>query len=58
MAGTGQTTKTLSFGGSGMFKQYGKDDAPGIPVGPNGVLGLSIGFVAVVLVLHIIGKFF
>merc|ERR1719326_2526260 len=42
--------------GGGILKFY-TDDAPGLKVGPTTVLVLSLVFMAVVVSLHILGKF-
>lgn len=41
---------------AGIFKFY-TDDSPGFKVGPQTVLVLTLVFMAVVVILHIFGKF-
>ncbi|XP_043722899.1 protein transport protein Sec61 subunit beta-like [Telopea speciosissima] len=38
--------------------QFYTDDAPGLKISPNVVLITSIGFIAFVAILHIIGKLY
>ncbi|TYH42829.1 hypothetical protein ES332_D11G088600v1 [Gossypium tomentosum] len=46
-----------SGGAAGTMLQFYTDDAPGLKISPNVVLVMSIGFIAFVAVLHIMGKF-
>ena len=42
----------------GLFNTYfGQDDAPGIKVGPTGVVVGSLMFIFVVILLHFYGKY-
>eukprot|EP01080_Neovahlkampfia_damariscottae_P008676 gene8676-623_t len=53
--------KKVAVGGEsgGLMKTYfGKDDAPGIQVGPMTVLVGSLIFIFVVIILHFYGRFF
>mmetsp|Transcript_8023 Transcript_8023/g.29659 ORF Transcript_8023/g.29659 Transcript_8023/m.29659 type:complete len:98 (-) Transcript_8023:1534-1827(-) len=50
--GTGVTT-----GGNNMLRFY-TDDAPGLKITPLVVLGMSLGFIGFVTVLHVIGKIY
>ncbi|KMT00011.1 hypothetical protein BVRB_1g018440 [Beta vulgaris subsp. vulgaris] len=43
-------------GASGTMLQFYTDDAPGLKISPNVVLMMSIGFIAFVAVLHVVGK--
>ncbi|KAF3783671.1 transport protein Sec61 subunit beta [Nymphaea thermarum] len=38
--------------------QFYTDDAPGLKISPNVVLIMSIGFIAFVAILHVVGKFY
>jgi protein transport protein SEC61 subunit beta len=38
--------------------QFYTDDAPGLKISPNVVLVMSIGFIAFVAILHVIGKLY
>ncbi|CAG9312288.1 unnamed protein product [Blepharisma stoltei] len=56
----GAVTKSKSAGRSdgssaGELKLY-TEDAPGLQIGPSTVLLLSLSYIAVVVILHIIGK--
>ncbi|GAU93716.1 hypothetical protein RvY_05612 [Ramazzottius varieornatus] len=54
---TARTTRSVGGGAaSGMWRFY-SDDAPGIKVGPVPVLVMSLGFIAMVFLLHIWGKY-
>lgn len=53
MAGSG-----ASAGVGGNMLQFYTDDAPGLKITPNVVLVMSIGFIAFVAVLHVIGKLY
>jgi len=44
-----------SAGNAGELKLY-SEDAPGLQIGPSTVLLLSLSYIAIVVVLHIIGK--
>lgn len=56
--------RTASAGGasaggtSGNMLQFYTDDAPGLKISPNVVLVMSIGFIAFVAVLHVMGKLY
>ncbi|KAH9627464.1 hypothetical protein KSS87_006155 [Heliosperma pusillum] len=43
-------------GASGTMLQFYTDDAPGLKISPNVVLMMSIGFIAFVALLHVVGK--
>ncbi|KAK9102237.1 hypothetical protein Sjap_019491 [Stephania japonica] len=45
-------------GASGNMLQFYTDDAPGLKISPNVVLVMSIGFIAFVAILHVIGKLY
>ncbi|XP_019159550.1 PREDICTED: protein transport protein Sec61 subunit beta-like [Ipomoea nil] len=45
-------------GASGTMLQFYTDDAPGLKISPNVVLIMSIGFIAFVAVLHVMGKLY
>ena len=45
-------------GASGNMLQFYTDDAPGLKISPNVVLVMSIGFIAFVVVLHVMGKLY
>ncbi|CAH2063368.1 unnamed protein product [Thlaspi arvense] len=47
-----------SGGGAGSMLQFYTDDAPGLKISPNVVLIMSIGFIAFVAVLHVMGKLY
>lgn len=47
-----------SAGVSGNMLQFYTDDAPGLKISPNVVLVMSIGFIAFVAILHVIGKLY
>ena len=54
-----RTTSNASAGGaSGSMLQFYTDDAPGLKISPNVVLIMSIGFIAFVAVLHVMGKLY
>ena len=42
-------------GNAGELKLY-SEDAPGLQIGPSTVLLLSLSYIAVVVILHIVGK--
>lgn len=44
--------------GAGTMLQFYTDDAPGLKISPNVVLVMSIGFIAFVAVLHVMGKLY
>lgn len=55
--------RTTSAGGTaggagGNMLQFYTDDAPGLKISPNVVLVMSIGFIAFVAVLHVMGKLY
>ncbi|CAM8976382.1 unnamed protein product [Rhodiola kirilowii] len=43
---------------SGTMLQFYTDDAPGLKISPNVVLIMSIGFIAFVAILHVMGKLY
>ncbi|KAK6918604.1 Protein transport protein SecG/Sec61-beta/Sbh [Dillenia turbinata] len=45
-------------GTSGTMLQFYTDDAPGLKISPNVVLVMSIGFIAFVAILHVMGKLY
>ncbi|XP_073274566.1 protein transport protein Sec61 subunit beta-like [Primulina huaijiensis] len=45
-------------GAGGTMLQFYTDDAPGLKISPNVVLVMSIGFIAFVSVLHVMGKLY
>ncbi|KAF5192971.1 transport protein Sec61 subunit beta [Thalictrum thalictroides] len=47
-----------SAGLSGNMLQFYTDAAPGLKISPNVVLVMSIGFIAAVAVLHVVGKLY
>ncbi|GMI98284.1 hypothetical protein HRI_003497800 [Hibiscus trionum] len=47
-----------SGGAAGTMLQFYTDDAPGLKISPNVVLVMSIGFIAFVAVLHVMGKLY
>ncbi|KAK9102239.1 hypothetical protein Sjap_019493 [Stephania japonica] len=54
-----RTTSAGAAGGAGgNMLQFYTDDAPGLKISPNVVLVMSIGFIAFVAVLHVIGKLY
>lgn len=55
--------RTTSAGGAaggagGNMLQFYTDDAPGLKISPNVVLVMSIGFIAFVAILHVMGKLY
>ncbi|KAL6342427.1 hypothetical protein AAG906_009100 [Vitis piasezkii] len=54
-----RTTGGAAAGGaSGNILQFYTDDAPGLKISPNVVLVMSIGFIAFVAILHVMGKLY
>ena len=52
-----RSTGTGAAGGTaGTMLQFYTDDAPGLKISPNVVLMMSIGFIAFVALLHVVGK--
>uniref|UniRef100_A0A1J3D771 Protein transport protein Sec61 subunit beta n=2 Tax=Noccaea caerulescens TaxID=107243 RepID=A0A1J3D771_NOCCA len=47
-----------SGGAAGSMLQFYTDEAPGLKISPNVVLVMSIGFIAFVAVLHVMGKLY
>ncbi|KAL5728923.1 protein-serine/threonine phosphatase [Ranunculus cassubicifolius] len=45
-------------GVSGNMLQFYTDDAPGLKISPNVVLVMSIGFIAFVAVMHVVGNLY
>ncbi|XP_047338944.1 protein transport protein Sec61 subunit beta [Impatiens glandulifera] len=45
-------------GAGGTMLQFYTDDAPGLKISPNVVMAMSIGFIAFVAVLHVMGKLY
>ncbi|KAL5708788.1 hypothetical protein ACHQM5_019545 [Ranunculus cassubicifolius] len=43
---------------SGNILQFYADDAPGLKISPNVVLVMSIGFIAIVAIMHVVGKLY
>ncbi|KAK2992620.1 hypothetical protein RJ640_015976 [Escallonia rubra] len=52
------TSGGAAGGASGTMLQFYTDDAPGLKISPNVVLVMSIGFIAFVAVLHVMGKLY
>ncbi|XP_050219492.1 protein transport protein Sec61 subunit beta-like [Mercurialis annua] len=52
------TNGGASGGAAGTMLQFYTDDAPGLKISPNVVLIMSIGFIAFVAVLHVVGKLY
>ena len=52
------TSSGASGGAAGTMLQFYTDDAPGLKISPNVVLIMSIGFIAFVAVLHVMGKLY
>lgn len=50
------TSGGATGGASGTMLQFYTDDAPGLKISPNVVLMMSIGFIAFVAMLHVVGK--
>lgn len=57
-AGSGGGGGGAAGGASGTMLQFYTDDAPGLKISPNVVLVMSIGFIAFVAVLHVMGKLY
>lgn len=55
---TSSTGAGASGGAAGTMLQFYTDDAPGLKISPNVVLVMSIGFIAFVAVLHVMGKLY
>ncbi|OIT32641.1 PREDICTED: protein transport protein Sec61 subunit beta-like [Nicotiana attenuata] len=54
-----RTTSGGAAGGAGgTMLQFYTDDSPGLKISPNVVLVMSIGFIAFVAVLHVMGKLY
>ncbi|KAK4397432.1 protein transport protein Sec61 subunit beta [Sesamum angolense] len=51
-------TAGAAGGASGTMLQFYTDDAPGLKISPNVVLVMSIGFIAFVAILHVMGKLY
>lgn len=49
---------TSAGGAAGNMLQFYTDDAPGLKISPNVVLVMSIGFIAFVAILHVMGKLY
>ncbi|KAF7153779.1 hypothetical protein RHSIM_Rhsim01G0020900 [Rhododendron simsii] len=47
---------TAAGGAAGNMLQFYTDDAPGLKISPNVVLVMSIGFIAFVAILHVMGE--
>ncbi|GFS35540.1 preprotein translocase Sec, Sec61-beta subunit protein [Actinidia rufa] len=58
VGGGQQLVVGLAAGASGTMLQFYTDDAPGLRISPNVVLVISIGFIAFVSVLHVVGKLY
>ncbi|XP_022144306.1 protein transport protein Sec61 subunit beta-like [Momordica charantia] len=52
------SSSATSGGASGSMLQFYTDDAPGLRISPNVVLVMSIGFIAFVSILHVMGKLY
>ncbi|KAG5060614.1 hypothetical protein JHK87_001643 [Glycine soja] len=52
------TGGAASGGAAGTMLQFYTDDAPGLKISPNVVLVMSIGFIAFVAILHVMGKLY
>ncbi|XP_038875187.1 protein transport protein Sec61 subunit beta-like isoform X1 [Benincasa hispida] len=52
------TSSGTSGGAAGTMLQFYTDDAPGLKISPNVVLVMSIGFIAFVAILHVMGKLY
>lgn len=52
------TSGGASGGAAGTMLQFYTDDAPGLKISPNVVLIMSIGFIAFVAILHVVGKLY
>ncbi|KAH6767488.1 Preprotein translocase Sec [Perilla frutescens var. hirtella] len=58
-AGAGGAASGGAAGGAGgTMLQFYTDDAPGLKISPNVVLVMSIGFIAFVAILHVVGKLY
>ncbi|KAI3498536.1 hypothetical protein L1887_34311 [Cichorium endivia] len=55
---TGGGASAAAGGTAGNMLQFYTDDAPGLKISPNVVLVMSIGFIAFVAVLHVMGKLY
>ncbi|ERN15391.1 hypothetical protein AMTR_s00036p00194520 [Amborella trichopoda] len=55
--GSGTGSGAAAAGGNTMLQFY-TDDAPGLKISPTVVLVMSIGFIAFVAILHVVGKFY
>ncbi|KAL6322845.1 hypothetical protein AAG906_020845 [Vitis piasezkii] len=53
-----RTSGATAGGASGNMLQFYTDDAPGLKISPNVVLVMSIGFIAFVAILHVMGKLY
>ncbi|KAJ9188496.1 hypothetical protein P3X46_003849 [Hevea brasiliensis] len=53
-----RTSGGASGGAAGTMLQFYTDDAPGLKISPNVVLMMSIGFIAFVAILHVVGKLY
>lgn len=54
-----RTSSSGAAGGAGgTMLQFYTDDAPGLKISPNVVLVMSIGFIAFVAILHVMGKLY
>lgn len=56
--GGGGAAGGAAGGASGTMLQFYTDDAPGLKISPNVVLVMSIGFIAFVAILHVMGKLY
>ncbi|CAF2094364.1 protein transport protein Sec61 subunit beta [Brassica rapa] len=57
-SGSGGGASGGGGGAAGSMLQFYTDDAPGLKISPNVVLVMSIGFIAFVAVLHVMGKLY
>ncbi|CAI9101326.1 OLC1v1038620C1 [Oldenlandia corymbosa var. corymbosa] len=55
---TGGGGAAAAGGAGGTMLQFYTDDAPGLKISPNVVLVMSIGFIAFVAILHVMGKLY
>ncbi|XAR63220.1 hypothetical protein NMG60_11023083 [Bertholletia excelsa] len=53
-----RTVSAGAAGASSTMLQFYTDDAPGLKISPNVVLVMSIGFIAFVAILHVMGKLY
>ncbi|KAK1267620.1 Protein transport protein Sec61 subunit beta [Acorus gramineus] len=56
--GAGAASAAGGGSGANSMLQFYTDDATGLKISPNTVLAMSVGFIAVVAILHAIGKLY